>query len=92
MRQASSVTFSTCAGPMTRVVVDAHVHEKLVELDVLLRVRVDQVVELKAGDRQHRLAVELGVVEAVEQMNAARAGGGQADAELAGVFGVARRP
>ena len=31
---------------MTRVVVDGDVHEQLVELDVLLRVGVDQIVEL----------------------------------------------
>ena len=43
---------------------------------------------MHAGDRQHRLAVQLGVVEAVQQMNAAGAGGGQADAEPAGVLGV----
>ena len=41
------------------------------------------------GDGQHRLAVQLGVVEAVEQVDAARAGGGQADAQPAGVLGVA---
>ena len=34
-------------------------------------------------------AVELGVVEAVEQVDAAGAGGGEADAEPAGVLGVA---
>ena len=38
---------------------------------------------MHAGDGEHRLAVELGVVKAVEQMDAARAGGRQADAELA---------
>ena len=42
----------------------------------------------RPGDGQHRLAVELGVVQAVEQMNAARAGSRQADAELAGVLGI----
>ena len=36
-------------------VVDADVHEQLVELDVLLRVGADQVVVLQAGDREHRL-------------------------------------
>jgi hypothetical protein len=33
--------------------------------------------------------VELGVVQAVEQVDAARAGGGQADPDLAGRLGVA---
>ena len=48
----------------------------------------EQVVELQAGDGEHRLAVELGVVEAVEQVDAAGPGGGEADAELAGPFGI----
>ena len=36
-------------------VVDRDIHEQLVELDILLGVRVHQVVELHAGDRQHGL-------------------------------------
>ena len=35
-------------------VVDGDVHEKLVELHVLLRVGVEQIVELQAGDGEHR--------------------------------------
>ena len=66
------------------LVEDGDVHEELVERDVLLRIGADQVVKLQAGDRQHRLAVELGVVESVQQMNAARTRGRQANAELAG--------
>ena len=46
---------------------------------------------LQTGDRQHRLVVELGVVNAVEQMDSARSGGRDADAELARPFGVAAR-
>ena len=69
-------------------VVDGDVHEQLVELDVLLGEGVDQVVVLQPGDRQHRLAVELGVVEAVQQMDAAGARGREADAEPAGELGV----
>ena len=41
------------------------------------------------GDRQHRLAVELGIVQPVEQMNAAGTRGRQADAQLAGVLCIA---
>ena len=41
------------------------------------------------GDREHRLAVELGVVQAVEQVDPARPGGREADAQLAGELGVA---
>ena len=75
--------------PHDALVVDGHVHEQLVEVHVLLVVRADQVVEGVPGDRQHRLAVALGVVQAVEQVDAAGAGGRQADAEPAGVLGVA---
>jgi len=65
-------------------IVDTDVHVELVELDVLLRVGLDQVVKLQARDGEHGLAVELGVVEAVEQVDAAGARGGEADAEPAG--------
>ena len=57
--------------PHHAAVVDAHVHEQLVEFDILLRVGVRQIVVLKARDRQDRLAVELGVIEPVEQVDAA---------------------
>ena len=64
--------------------IGGRVHEQLVERDVLLGVGLDQVVVLRAGDRQHRLVVELGVVDAVEQVDAAGPRGREADAELAG--------
>ncbi len=69
-------------------IVDRHVHEQLVELHVLLGMGVDQVVELQAGDRQHRLAVQLGVIEAVQEVDAPRPRGGDADPQPAGPFGV----
>src|SRR4030095_6435509 len=53
------------------------------------RVRTDQVVEGHAGDGEHGLSVESSVVEAVEQVDAAWTGGGEADAELAGELRVA---
>ena len=71
------------------VVVFADVDEELVELDILLGLGVQQVVELQTGDRQYRNTVELGVVEPVQQVDAARAGGCDADAEATGKFGVA---
>ena len=46
--------------------VDGHVGEHPVQVHVLLGVGVDQVVEVVAGDRQDRLAVALGVIEAIE--------------------------
>ena len=47
-------------------VVNRDVHKKLVEIDVLLRMGVDQVVKMMAGDREHRLAVELGVIQTIQ--------------------------
>ena len=41
------------------------------------------------GDGQHRLAVQLGVVQAVQQVDAARARGRQAHAQASGELGVA---
>src|SRR5438874_1469856 len=40
------------------------------------------------GDGENRLAVHLGVIKAVEQVNTAGPRGGQADPEPTGVFGV----
>ena len=65
------------------VVVDGDVDEELVEFDVLLLERSCNVVELHARDGEDRLLVHLGVVQAVEQMNAAGAGGGEANTETA---------
>ena len=44
---------------------------------------------LLPDDRQHRLMIGLRVVEAVQEVDGAGAGGGQADAEIPGEFGVA---
>jgi hypothetical protein len=71
------------------VVIDARIRKQLVELDILLRIGADQIVVLKTGDGEHRLTVELRVVEPVEQVDAAGPGGRQADAEAAGPLGVA---
>ena len=72
---------------------DAHavfrdVHEDLVELDILLRVRPDQVVVGHSGDCEHRLPVELRIVQTVQQVDAAGSGGGDTDAEAAREFGI----
>ena len=79
--------FHVC-GTHHSLVEHGDVLEEFVEFHVLLGEGADQIVIVHAGDRQHRLAVQLGVVEAVEQMNAAGAGCAEADAQLAGVFGV----
>ena len=49
-------------------VVNGHVHEDLVELDILLGLRGDQIVVLQPGDGEDRLTVQLGVVKAVEEV------------------------
>ncbi len=43
---------------------------------------------LLTDDRHDRLVVELGVIQAVEQVDRAGAGGRQADPDLAGELGV----
>ena len=53
------------------------------QVDLLLVVRAERGARLLADDRDHRLVVELGVVEAVEQMDRAGARGRDADADLA---------
>lgn len=53
--------------------------------------RADQVVIGQPGQRQHRLAVELGIVQPIEQMQSAGSRGGQAYAELARELGIAAR-
>jgi hypothetical protein len=49
-------------------VVLRHINKELVECDILLRVGANQVVKLKTGDGQNRSAIELGVIESVEEM------------------------
>jgi hypothetical protein len=51
-------------------VVDAYIHEEFVELDILLASRFGQVMELHTRDREHWLAVQLRIVQPVEQMDA----------------------
>ena len=53
------------------------------QVDLLLVVAAEASAGLLADDRDDRLVVELGVVEAVEQVDRAGAGGRHADAELA---------
>src|SRR6476660_6371297 len=48
----------------------------------------NQVMELEASNRQHRLMIELRVIEAVEEMNPTRTGSCEANSEPAGKLGV----
>ena len=58
------------------------------QVDLLLVVAAERGARLLADDRDHRLVVELGVVEAVEEVDRAGPGGRHADADLAGELGV----
>ena len=51
------------------LVEDGDVLEELQQVDLLLVAHAHQVVVGLPGDRQHRGAVDLGVVEAVEQVD-----------------------
>ncbi len=68
-----------------------HVHEEAVEGHVLLGVGADEIVIGHAGDGEHRLTVERGVVEPVQEVDAPGAGRGQAHPEAAGELRVAAR-
>ncbi len=58
------------------------------EVDLLLVVAAEAEPGLLADDRYDRLVVELGVIEPVEQVDRAGAGGGEAHAGFAGELGV----
>src|SRR5579871_261380 len=72
-------------------VISRHVDEQLVQFHVLLGMRAKQVVMMQPGNGKDRCAIELGIIETVEQMNAARTGSGEAYAEPAGKLGIGAR-
>ena len=76
-------------GTHDALIVRGDVDEELVEVDVLLVMRADEIVKCVARDREHGLTVALRVVEAVQQVNAARARCRETDAKAAGVLRVA---
>jgi hypothetical protein len=57
--------------PHDALVVGGNVHEELVQVHILLVMGADQVVEGMTRDGQDRLPVALGIVQAIEQVNAA---------------------
>jgi hypothetical protein len=77
-------------GVRDHLVVLGDVLEQAVQVDLLLVCRAQHAGLLHAGDRQHRGVVEFGVVEPVEQVDAARPGGRQAHPDPAGRLGVGR--
>ena len=64
-------------------VVDGDVLEDPGEVHVLLGVRVNEVTEVVARDREDRCAIQLCVVEAVHEVQPARPGRREADAQAA---------
>ena len=69
-------------------VIQSHVHEQAIQVHVLLRKGIDEIMKMMAGDRQHRLSIELGIIQAIKQMNSSGAGGGEAHPEFAGIFRI----
>jgi hypothetical protein len=53
-------------------VVDGNIHEHLIQLDILLSMRLNEIVILQPRDREHRLPVQLRIVKTIQQMQAAR--------------------
>ena len=60
----------------------------VMQIDFLLVVAADRRARLLPDDRDDRLVVQLRVVQAVQQMDRARPGRRQADADFAGELGV----
>ncbi len=67
-----------------------HVLEQARQIDFLLIVAADRGARLLAGNGEHRHVIEPRVVEAGDQMRGAGSGRRDADAKLAGEFGVGR--
>ena len=64
------------------------IHIEFVERHILLRVSPDEVMKLQPSDGQHRHVVELGIVESVQEMDAARTRGSQAYPQPSRELGV----
>src|ERR1700683_755861 len=65
-----------------------YVHKQLVQIDILLVVRADQIVKCVARDGQHRLAVTLRVVKTIQKVYATRARGSDAHSKPARILRV----
>ena len=68
------------------------VHENLVQIDILLVMRANEVMESMAGNRQNGLAVTLRIVEPVQKVNSTRPGCCDTDTQAAGEFGISLMP
>src|SRR5581483_6381003 len=61
------------------------------EVHLLLVIAAEAGALLLADDGEHRLVVHLRVVETIQEMDRARTGGGEADADFAGELGMRAR-
>ena len=92
MRTARSTRCRICVGDGRHLnVLGGDVLEQRDEVDFLLVAAAERGARLLADDREDGRVVELGVVQAVEEMDRARPRGGEADADLAGELGVPAR-
>ncbi len=69
-------------------IVDRDVGKKPIKVHILLSMCIDEIMKVVTGDREHRLSVQFGIIEAIQKMNAARPGSRNAGAESAGVLGI----
>jgi hypothetical protein len=74
--------------PHDALIKDTNIHEQLVERDVLLRVCANEIVILKASNREHRLVVELRVVKSIQKVNPPWPGGRETDTQFARELGI----
>ena len=86
---ASSTDVADMRGSHDPLIVGGDVAEDFHEVDILLVVGADEIVEGMAGDGEDGLAVALGVIQSVKQMQTARSGCRQTDAETPGKLGIA---
>ena len=93
IRCARSTRWRICAGVGRHLAVLVRdVLEQRLQVDLLLVVAAERHARLLADDREHRLVVELRVVEAVQEVDRAGARGREADADLARSTSRARTP
>ena len=65
-------------GPHDAFIENCDIHIEFVERHILLRVGPDEVMKLQPGDGQHWLVIEFGIIESVQEVDAAGARSRQA--------------
>lgn len=69
--------------------ISCQILEEGMQVDFLLEIAPKSGANRLANNSDHRLMIEFGIVEAVEQMNRARSRSGEADSYLAGKLACA---